>query len=133
VTATSIVRVSATEITCVTPVGTDGAQDVVVTNTDTGTVTEIDGFTYISTPTITLIDPATGAAAGGTAVTITGTEFGTTPAVTFDGVTATSIVRVSATSITCVTPAGSAGAVDVVVTNTDTGTITATDGFTYTE
>jgi hypothetical protein len=127
------VRVSATEITCDTPAGDTGTADVVVTNTDGGTVTEEDGFTYISTPTITLVDPATGAAAGGTPVTITGTEFAATPAVTFDGVTATSIVRVSATEITCVTPAGTAGAVDVIVTNTDTGSITATDGFTYTE
>jgi hypothetical protein len=42
------VIVSATEITCVTPAGTAGAVDVVVTNTDTGTVTSAGGFTYVS-------------------------------------------------------------------------------------
>jgi len=85
----------------------------------------------ISEPTITDISPATGSTAGGTAVTITGTEFATGATVTFGGVSATDIVIVSATEITCVTPAGTAGAVDVVVTNTDTGTVTSAGGFTY--
>jgi hypothetical protein len=76
VAATSVVRVSATRLTCVTPIGTDGAVDVKVTNTDGGTVTEEDGFTYISTPTITDVSPASGVNTGGTAITITGTEFG---------------------------------------------------------
>ncbi|HPI04043.1 MAG TPA: IPT/TIG domain-containing protein, partial [Candidatus Goldiibacteriota bacterium] len=85
----------------------------------------------ISEPAITDISPATGSTAGGTAVTITGTEFATGATVTFGGVSATDIVVVSATEITCVTPAGTAGAVDVVITNTDTGTVTSTGGFTY--
>jgi hypothetical protein len=84
-----------------------------------------------SEPTITDISPNTGTTAGGTAVTITGTEFATGATVTFDGVSATSITVVSATEITCVTPAHVAGAVDVVVTNTDTGTVTSAGGFTY--
>jgi hypothetical protein len=82
-------------------------------------------------PTITDISPNTGTTAGGTAITITGTEFATNATVTFGGVSATSITVVSATEITCVTPAGTAGVVDVVVTNTDTGTVTSVGGFTY--
>ena len=85
----------------------------------------------ISAPTITDISPATGSTAGGTAVTITGTEFATGATVMFGRVSATSITIVSATEITCVTPAHVAGAVDVVVTNTDTGTVTSAGGFTY--
>ena len=85
----------------------------------------------ISEPTITDISPNTGTTAGGTAVTITGTEFATGATVTFGGVSATSITVVSATEITCVTPAHVAGAVDVVVANTDTGTVTSAGGFTY--
>lgn len=84
-----------------------------------------------SEPTITDISPATGSIAGGTAVTITGTEFATGATVTFGGESATDIVVVSATEITCVTPAHAAGAVDVVVTNTDTGAVTAVAGYTY--
>jgi len=130
VPATSIVFVGVTQITCVSPAGTAGAIDVVVTNTDTGTVTSAGGYTYISTPTITLITPARGLRAGGTAVTIDGTDFVATPTVTFDGVPATSVVFVGATQLTCVSPAG-VGIVDVVVTNPDTGATTSAGGYTY--
>ncbi|MSW63064.1 MAG: hypothetical protein F2830_05340, partial [Actinobacteria bacterium] len=51
--------------------------------------------------------------------------------VTVGGNACTSVVVVSATSITCTTPAGSAGAKDVVVTNSDTGAATSAGGFTY--
>ena len=95
------------------------------------TVTNGVPTVYVSDPTITNISPNTGSTAGGTAVTITGTEFATGATVTFGGVSATDIVVVSATEITCVTPAGTAGAVDVVITNTDTGTVTSAGGFTY--
>lgn len=71
-------------------------------------------------PTVTSVTPNSGAAAGGTAITdLAGTEFRPGATVTFDGVAATSVVVVSRTRITCVTPAGAAGAVDVVVTNPD--------------
>ena len=89
------------------------------------------GLATILTPTITDISPATGSTAGGTDVTITGTEFAAGATVTFDGDSATDIIVVSATEITCVTPAHTAGAVDVVITNTDTGTVTSASGFTY--
>jgi hypothetical protein len=53
--------------------------------------------------------------------------------VTFGGATATSIVVVSTTQITAVTPAHAAGQVNVTVTNTDTSTGTLTNGYTYAE
>ena len=100
------------------------------------------GFTidYLYTnTTIASATPSTGPAAGGTAVTIVGENFipstvappGT--AVTFDGSAATSIVVVSGTEITCVTPAHGAGAVNVVVTNPAglVSTATLVNGFTY--
>lgn len=93
------------------------------------------GFTLTLTEggaTIGTLSPATGAVAGGEAVTIPGTNFpvGTTPVITFGGVPATSVVVVSATSITCVTPAHAAGAVDVKLIGA-TGTVTKSNGFTY--
>jgi len=92
-------------------------------------------YTYvapISTPTVTSISPISGTTAGGKAVTITGTGFTLTiTSVTIGGVAATSVVRVSATSITAVTPAHVAGAVDVVVTNSDTGVGTGTGLYAY--
>lgn len=130
VSATSIVRVDATHITCDTPAGTAGAQDVVVTNTDTGTVTEVGGYTYEAVSVVS-VTPDHGSYHGGTAVTIVGTGFYTGATVEFDAVAATSVVVVDENTITCVTPAGTAGDVDVVVENLDTETDTLTDGYTY--
>jgi len=83
-----------------------------------------------STPTIVSISPDEGSELGGTPVTITGTNFLGTTSVKFDGVNATSIVVVNDTTITCVTPAGTVGLVDVEVTN-GAGTATLTDGYEY--
>jgi len=71
---------------------------------------------FIPAPTVTSISPSTGPKAGGTAVTITGTNFIAPCAVTIGGVDATSVVVVSSTSITCTT-AGvqKAGTYDVIV------------------
>jgi hypothetical protein len=63
-------------------------------------------------PAVTSLDVTSGSENGGTAVTITGTSFyGVVPAsgVTFGGTAATSVVVVSDTSITCVTPAHAVG------------------------
>lgn len=87
-------------------------------------------------PTITGINPNSGPTAGGTAVTISGTNFTHTisanPTVTIGGNAATNVVLVSTTSITCNTPAGTVGAKDVVVTVPDGQSTTLTNGFTYT-
>ena len=76
------------------------------------------------------IDPAIGVLAGGTAVTITGTGFITPTTVTFDGILATSVVVVNDTTITCITPAHVAGAVDVIVI-TPFDSATKINAFTY--
>ena len=86
---------------------------------------------FPAAPVVTIVDPATGPATGGAAVTITGTGFVSGATVAFDGIPATSVVFVSATSITCVTPAHAAGAVNVVVTNPDLQTGTAVNAFSY--
>ncbi len=65
--------------------------------------------------TITSIAPSQGSLAGGTPVTLTGTEFAAGATVTFGGSPATAVVVVNATTINCETPAGT-GTVDVVVT-----------------
>jgi uncharacterized protein (TIGR03437 family) len=62
-------------------------------------------------------------------VTIPGTELTTTQSVTFDGVAAPFSV-ISDTSVAAVTPPGTAGAVDVVVT-TSGGSVTGAGAFTY--
>ena len=125
--------VSATSITCTTPSGTAGAADVKVSNSGTEFATLTGGFTYtaISAPTITAIAPTSGSTAGGTAITITGTGFVAGATVSVGGAACTGVTVVSASSITCTTPAGTVGAKNVVVTNADTGAATLTGAFTY--
>jgi|GEM_PF-5238169 len=81
--------------------------------------------------TIGTLSPTSGAAAGGTAITIPGTNFYRVVGVTIGGVAVTSLVTVSPTSITCVSGAHAAGAVDVVVTQESTVATTKTTGYTY--
>ncbi|HEY2303000.1 MAG TPA: IPT/TIG domain-containing protein [Acidimicrobiales bacterium] len=82
-------------------------------------------------PTVTGIVPTAGTTAGGTPVTVTGTGLTGTTAVTFGATNATSIVVVSDTSVTCVSPAGPAGAA-VVTATTAGGTSTGGPQYTYT-
>lgn len=87
-------------------------------------------------PTVTLAAPSSGTKAGGTAVTLTctGLIIGAPTTVFFGGEEASSVVVVSATSITCVTPPfttfGATELVDVYVVN-DGRTATLDDGFTF--
>ena len=80
--------------------------------------------------TFTSIYPSGGATVGGDAVTITGTNLTGSTGITFGGVAATSVVVVSATSITCVTPAGSGGLGTIVIQNPG-GDATASNAFLY--
>jgi hypothetical protein len=127
--ATSCSTVSVTSITCSAPAGTAGAQNVVVTQAG-GSATLPGGFTYQGAPTLTGIAPAVGPLTAGTAVTLTGTNFAVDATVTIGGAAATSCSTVSATSITCTAPAGTAGAQNVVVTQAG-GSATLPGGFTY--
>jgi hypothetical protein len=69
-----------------------------------------------SLPTVTALSAGSGPADGGTAITITGTNFTYATAVYF-GTTAASFTVNSATSITATAPTASAGTVDVQVVN----------------
>jgi formylglycine-generating enzyme required for sulfatase activity/CxxC motif-containing protein (DUF1111 family)/subtilisin-like proprotein convertase family protein len=129
--AANLVVVSATRLTAVTPAGSTGARDIVVT-TPRGVATLVGGFTYqsASPPTISSVSPNSGSTVGATAITITGTNLTGTSAVTIGGVAATSVSVVNATTVTAVTPAGTAGAKTVSIT-TPSGTASLTNGFTY--
>jgi len=82
-------------------------------------------------PTVSSVSPNSGSTAGGTAVTITGTNFSAGATVTFGMTAATSVVVVSPTSITAITPAGSAGAATVMVMNPGAQSGSLANGFTY--
>ncbi len=128
--ATNVVVVNSTTITATTPAGTAGAVTVTVTvNSQSGSLT--NGFTYVGQPTVTSVSPNNGPAAGGTGVTITGTNFASGATVTFGSTAATNVVVVNSTTITATTPAGSIGAVTVTVTNIGSQSGSLTNGFTY--
>lgn len=82
-------------------------------------------------PTVTSLSPSTGSTSGGTSVTITGTNLTGATSVMFGTNAATSVVVNSSTSISCVSPAGSAGTVNVTVT-TANGTSATGSGNVYT-
>ncbi len=79
-------------------------------------------------PTVTSLSPATGSIAGGTSVTINGVNFVGSAAVTFGGVSASTVYVVSSTEITVKSPPHAAGIVTVVVTTVNG----ASAGVTYT-
>lgn len=84
------------------------------------------------TPASISTSPSSGSTAGGTSVTITGTGFESNATVSIGGNAATGVTVASETSLTATTPAGTAGAKNVVVTNPDSGfSGTQTNGFTY--
>jgi len=70
---------------------------------------------YGSDPVVTDVSPAKGDAAGGTVVTLTGTDFTGATTVLFGETTASGVVVTSDTSITCVAPEHTAGPVTVSV------------------
>jgi len=128
--ATNVAVVNGTTITATTPAGTAGAVTVTVTvGAQSGSLA--NGFTYIGQPTVTAVSPNNGPVAGGTSVTITGTNFASGATVTFGTAAATNVTIVSSTTITATTPAGSAGAVSVTVTNVGNQSGSLANGFTY--
>jgi len=122
---------------------TEGGREIKWNEGDQVRMSEIDAAYGL--PTVDSIAPATGAAAGGTAVTIKGSHFARgadvipggvepvegTATVTIGGVACTNVEVVDDETITCVTGAHAAGAVNVVVT-TDSGAVTDAAAFTYT-
>jgi hypothetical protein len=89
-------------------------------------------FTTLALPTVSGISPSSGSTAGGTNVTITGTNFTGATAVKFGSTDASSFTISSATTITATSPAGTAGVVDIsVITPGGTSAASAGSKFTY--
>lgn len=88
---------------------------------------------YTGAPTVTDVEPASGAARGGTSVTITGCKFTGATAVTFGSTAAASFTVASDSQINAVSPAHATGAVTISVTAPAGNSAPATsDQFTYT-
>jgi hypothetical protein len=132
--ASNVVVVGSTSITATSAAHAAGAVDVVVSNSDAQSGTLPQGYSYTASnpaPTVTGITPSSGPAGGGTGVTITGTGFLAGATVKLGGTAASNVVVASSTSITVTSAAHAAGAVDVVVTNSDGQSATRAGGYTY--
>ncbi|MCO4862219.1 putative Ig domain-containing protein [Cupriavidus sp. WGlv3] len=117
------------------PAGFTGIDSAVFYTSDNGATWSPAGTVYFNVaagpPTVTGVTPSSGPASGGTAVTVTGTNFVGVTAVRFGGAAASFLVN-SATSLSATTPIGTAGTVDVTVTTAaGTSAISAADRFTY--
>src|SRR5262249_2101921 len=82
-------------------------------------------------PTVTGVSPTTGPTAGGTPMTIAGTNFLSGATVSVGGTAATGGSVVDSSTITATTPAHAAGLVGVTVTNSDAQAATLANAFTY--
>jgi hypothetical protein len=114
-------------VSVLTPPGDPGPVDVTVTRGGETSTLE-DGFVYDAW----YLDPQRGSAAGGTLVRILGfhADFDPGSLVTFDGVEAVDVAWVSADEMSCRTPPGAVGSVDVAVTSGESTSVLV-DGFTY--
>jgi hypothetical protein len=131
--ALTISNVTATAISGTTTAHTAGAVNVVVTNPDAQTGTCVSCFTYAApapAPTADSINPNTGTSAGGTSVTVNGTNFQSGATASLGGAQLT-ISGVTPTAITGTTRPHAAGAVNVVVTNPDGQSASCTACFSY--
>ncbi len=135
VPGTHVTPVSATEVTALSPAGTGPVDVTVTTPGGTSTATSKGTFTYLAgspVPTVTGVSPDAGSTAGGTTVTITGTNLAGATAVEF-GTKAGTITADTPTSITATSPAESVSMVDVTVTTANgTSATSPADQFAYT-
>jgi uncharacterized delta-60 repeat protein len=116
-------------ITFTTPPST-GNLTAVVTSNAVSSGAAVQVATVPPAPTVASISPSSGPTAGGTPVTITGSNFIAGSGVTIGGTAATGVTVVSATSITATTPARAAGVASVLVTGTN-GANAANTLYTY--
>ncbi|MES2203094.1 MAG: IPT/TIG domain-containing protein, partial [Patescibacteria group bacterium] len=134
--ATGVVVSSSTSITATSPAEAAGTVDVTVTTpSGTSATSSADQYTYVvppPAPTVSAVSPTSGTTAGGTLVTITGTDFTGATAVMFGTTSATGVIIASSTSLTAISPAHAAGTVDVTVTTpSGTSATSSADQYTY--
>jgi hypothetical protein len=125
---------STTSIIAVTQTEPRGVVDVTVTTPNgTSATGVVDQFTFQASPTVLSVSPNSGPPAGGTMVTITGTDFLGVSAVAFGSSAASGWTLVSASQIVAISPAVAASTVDGTVTTAcGTSATTSADQYTYT-
>ncbi|ATB33021.1 IPT/TIG domain-containing protein [Melittangium boletus] len=136
VAATSVLVVSGTSLSTLSPAHAPGQVDVEVINPDGARAVQAGGFLYEvdGPPTISSVSPDTGSTKGGTVITVRGINFASNTRVTLGGADATNVVVASPTSLTATTPPhATPETVDVSVLNPDGTNSRLEKSFTYTE
>jgi hypothetical protein len=132
--ATNVTVVNATTVTATTPAGAAGPNDVRVVSAVDPTLVGVlaGGFTYADSFKLIQLSPNSGAQSGGTYVLLFGTEMQPGTSVTFGSGHATDVQLIDAYTLSCHTPPGNAGPVDVAATPPSGGTAsTLPGGFSY--
>ena len=125
-----------TSTTCVvsTPAGASAGATIAVQATNSGGILGNANltFTYLPVPTITGISPTSGTAAGGTSITLTGTNLSAKTTIQFGAVAAVTCPS-GTTSTTCIvsTPVNNAGGVVTVVPTNPAAVLGTGSIFTY--
>ena len=139
ITVTNVTFENTTKLTVTIDIAqgtTIGNRNITIENPDGGTVTAVDAFTVTPGPVFTSVNPEGLAQwASGVELTITGTNFQVTPAVSFSGtgIDVTAITRDSDTLLTITVDIAQdavTGNRNLTIQNPDGGTITASDAFT---
>jgi hypothetical protein len=116
VAGTNLKVTSSTALTVVAPPHEAGAVDVrVVTRYGKSPAVTADRYRYLARPTVTNVSPGSGPAAGGTVVTITGSDLADVNAVYFGAVGGYDVTVTSPTVLNVTAPQQAAGQVDVTV------------------
>ncbi len=113
--ATHVTVTGATRITATSPPHTAGSTRVTVTTSGGTSVASAAEFSYLA-PKVTSVTLHNGPTAGGTVVTVIGSNFVAGATVRFGTKAATHVTVTGATRITATSPPHTAGSVDVTVT-----------------
>jgi IPT/TIG domain/Putative Ig domain len=131
VAASSVTVSSASQIQAVAPTHVAGTVGVLVS--ENGQNSGSANFTYNAlTPAVSSVSPSSGPTAGGTTVTINGSNFLAGALVLFGTAPATNVSIVSATQIQATTPSNAAGSATVSVQDPGNLGSSLSGGFTYT-
>ncbi|WP_037837630.1 Ig-like domain repeat protein [Streptomyces sp. NRRL S-337] len=107
-----------------------GPGTVPVSVTTLGGVSNRLLYTYVAAPSVTGVSPSTGPIEGGTTLVVSGTGLSRVTEVTVDGVPAVSFRAFSDSLLLVVTPPGTPGPADLVIT-TPGGSVTVSGGYGY--
>lgn len=131
--ALNVSRVDGCRLACTTPSHLAASVAVTVRNPGGASATRQDAFLYLGDPPqLSGLAPSSGPPAGGTLITLTGTNLQPGATVAVGGHACTAYDYTSTPSqVSCETTAGDEGVHDVVLTNPDSQAATLANAFTY--